>query len=98
MWCAVWAAEVRYRVLRGRLIRDWQRTFSIGRGMAVLAVFGLALSVTPASHWRLTLIPLGVGLPAMYLRSRAEFLVIMAIVATLATLLGPASESSHCFG
>jgi hypothetical protein len=75
---------------------DWQRSFSIGRIMIVLAVFGLALAVTPSSHLRLTLIPLGVGIPAMYLRRRTEFLVIMAIVATLAAELGTTAESARC--
>jgi hypothetical protein len=58
--------------------------------MVVIAAFALALAIAPAGHHYLALLPLGVGLPAMYLRSRGEFLAVMAIVSILVMLLAPA--------
>jgi hypothetical protein len=58
--------------------------------MVVIAAFALALAIAPAGHPYLALLPLGVGLPAMYLRSRGEFLAVMAIVSILVLLLAPA--------
>jgi hypothetical protein len=71
-------------------MRSFRRSVSIGRGMVVIAAFALALAIAPASHRYLALLPLGVGLPAMYLRSRGEFLAVMSIVSILVALLAPA--------
>jgi len=64
--------------------------------MVVVAVFALALASFPAGHPHFALIPLGFGLPAMFLRSRGEFWVVMTIVTVLVMLLAPSLMSSHC--
>ncbi len=74
----------------------WRRNVSIGRAMIVIAVFALALTVAPAGHRYLALLPWLAGLPALFLRGRSEFLVVMGIVAVLGLELGLAVVSSHC--
>jgi hypothetical protein len=55
--------------------------------MVVIAVFSLALAIAPGSHCRVALIALGICLPAMYLRSRGEFLAVTVSVALVVLLL-----------
>jgi hypothetical protein len=63
--------------------------------MVVISAFALALAISPASHPQIALVPLSVGLPAMFLRSRGEFFVVMAIVTVFVMLLAPSLMSSH---
>jgi hypothetical protein len=75
-------------------MRSIQRGFALGRLLVVIAVFALALAVVPARYPVIWLMPIGVGLPSLFMRNRAEFLTVMAIVATLVALLGPALVSA----
>jgi hypothetical protein len=63
--------------------------------MVVIALIALTLGLFPASHLHLALIPIGVGVPAMFLRSRGEFLAVIAILTVLVIMLVPALVSTH---
>jgi hypothetical protein len=70
--------------------------FTTFRLTVVIAAFALGLAVSPPRFRILALLPLAVGLPAMQLRSLAEFLVVLSIVVLLVALISPSFLSTHC--
>jgi hypothetical protein len=84
------------RLEGGAIMGPFQKHFSVGRFLVVIAAFALALAVVSPREPYVAFLTPAFGLSAMLLRSRGEFLTVTAIGLFLSLLLGPTSWHSHC--